>query len=110
MPEQVGVDPQELRRGLAGIPPHALVDEREIGPGERLVEELRSAKGRREPPQRAAEVDRRLGEVGVAGKIDEGGADVLAMTIGGLVEAGRFEERVELVVRELLAVRPALGR
>src|SRR5260370_30679365 len=103
MREEVGVPAEELGGASAVAVRHALVDERQVSPGQRLVKELRPALRRRVPPQRAAEVERRFREVGVAREIDEGGPDVLAVAVLLVGDEGGLEAREKLVVGEQIA-------
>jgi hypothetical protein len=81
MREEIRVPAQEPGGTAAAAQPHALVDERQVSPGQRLVKELRHSLRHRVPAQRAAEVERRFREVGVAREIDESGANVLAVAV-----------------------------
>src|ERR1700682_1187541 len=103
MREEIRVPPEELGGTATAAQPHALVDERQVGPGQRLVKELRHALRHSVPTQRAAEVERRFREVGVAREIDEGGANVLAVAVVLAGNEDGLEAPEKLVVGEQIA-------
>jgi hypothetical protein len=67
------------------------------------VKELRPALRLRVPPERAAEMEGRFRQVGVAREIDEGGADVFAVAVVLVGNAGGLEAPEKLVVVEQIA-------
>ena len=68
---------QESGGAGEGRPVRALVDQRQIGPGEGLVVAVGHAFRGGEPPERAAEQHRGLAEIRMPGQIEERRTDVL---------------------------------